>query len=130
MRLLTIGLGTLPGEAAATGVDFRARGRRADEAIDVLRLLWSGCEEGISFRGEFFCFDNLVQFPNLLPANGTKTPRCAAKISSIPPAHSRPARTSDAVTPAVQLRFWRCSSVAQQDSFAAHILALLTPARP
>ncbi len=37
--LLTVGLGTLPGEAAAAGVDFGTRGRRADEAIEVLRLL-------------------------------------------------------------------------------------------
>ena len=29
MRLLTVGLGTLPGEAAAAGVDFATRGRRA-----------------------------------------------------------------------------------------------------
>ena len=40
MRLLTVGVGALPGEAAAGGVDFATRGRRADEAIDVLRLLW------------------------------------------------------------------------------------------
>nr|WP_263407246.1 LLM class flavin-dependent oxidoreductase [Nocardia colli] len=46
MRLLTVGLGTLPGEATATGVDFATRGRRTDEAIDVLRLLWSGDAEG------------------------------------------------------------------------------------
>src|SRR5919108_3055389 len=39
MRLLTVGVGTLPGEARATGVDFSTRGRRADEAIDVMRLL-------------------------------------------------------------------------------------------
>lgn len=43
MRLLTVGLGGLPGEAAAFGVDYRSRGRRADEAIDVMRLLWDGC---------------------------------------------------------------------------------------
>ncbi|MFI5720412.1 TIGR03619 family F420-dependent LLM class oxidoreductase [Nocardia sp. NPDC051750] len=63
MRLLTVGLGALPAEAAATGVDFRTRGRRADEAIDILRLLWSGGADGVSFHGEFFDFDNLVQFP-------------------------------------------------------------------
>ena len=40
MSLLTVGLGVLPGEATAVGVDFTTRGRRADEAIDVLRLLW------------------------------------------------------------------------------------------
>lgn len=63
MRLLTIGLGTLPGEAAALDVDFASRGRRGDEAIDVLRLLWSGDESGVSFDGEFFSFTSLCSFP-------------------------------------------------------------------
>jgi probable F420-dependent oxidoreductase len=63
MRLLTVGLGTLPGEAAAMGVDFATRGRRADEAIDVLRLLWAGDENGVSFDGEFFSFTDLCSFP-------------------------------------------------------------------
>ncbi|MCG5217900.1 TIGR03619 family F420-dependent LLM class oxidoreductase [Streptosporangium sp. KLBMP 9127] len=63
MRLLTVGLGTLPGEAEAVGVDFGSRGRRADEAIDVLRLLWGGDADGVSFDGEFFAFENLSSFP-------------------------------------------------------------------
>ncbi|OUC87831.1 TIGR03619 family F420-dependent LLM class oxidoreductase [Streptosporangium minutum] len=63
MRLLTAGLGSLPGEARAVGVDFSARGRRADEAIDVMRLLWAGGQDGVSFDGEFFAFDDLCQFP-------------------------------------------------------------------
>ncbi|MFI9556165.1 LLM class F420-dependent oxidoreductase [Nonomuraea endophytica] len=63
MRLLTVGLGALPGEAEAMGVDFTTRGRRADEAIDVLRLLWAGGEEGVSHSGEFFSFTDLVSFP-------------------------------------------------------------------
>jgi probable F420-dependent oxidoreductase len=63
MRLLTVGVGSLPGEAAAVGVDFATRGRRADEAIDVLRLLWSGDETGVSFDGEFFSFTGVCSFP-------------------------------------------------------------------
>ncbi|GAA3039094.1 TIGR03619 family F420-dependent LLM class oxidoreductase [Streptosporangium longisporum] len=63
MRLLTVGLGSLPGEARAVGVDFTTRGRRADEAIDVMRLLWAGGEEGVGFDGRFFAFDDLCQFP-------------------------------------------------------------------
>ncbi len=63
MSLLTVGLGVLPGEAAATGVDFGTRGRRADEAIDVLRLLWSGDATGVSFQGEFFSLDAACSFP-------------------------------------------------------------------
>ena len=70
MRLLTVGVGALPGEAGAAGIDFASRGRRADEAIDVLRLLWSGDENGVSFDGEFFTFTNLCSFPQPL-APGT-----------------------------------------------------------
>jgi probable F420-dependent oxidoreductase len=66
MRLLTVGLGTLPSEAKALGVDFTTRGRRADEAIDVMRLLWAGGEDGVSFEGEFFSFDNVCSFPKPL----------------------------------------------------------------
>jgi probable F420-dependent oxidoreductase len=66
MRLLTVGVGALPGEAQAGGVDYATRGRRADEAIDVLRLLWSGDENGVSFHGEFFSFTDLCSFPKPL----------------------------------------------------------------
>ena len=63
MRLLTIGVGVLPGEADGAGVDFHTRGRRTDEAIDVLRLLWGGDADGVSFDGEFHSFTNLCSFP-------------------------------------------------------------------
>ncbi|WJK35500.1 TIGR03619 family F420-dependent LLM class oxidoreductase [Solwaraspora sp. WMMA2065] len=72
MRLLTVGLGGLPGEATAVGVDFRSRGRRADEAIDVLRLLWSGDADGVSFHGEFFDFERVCSFPK--PHGATALP--------------------------------------------------------
>ena len=72
MSLLTVGLGTLPGEAQALGVDFEARGRRADEAIDVLRLLWAGDETGVSYNGEFFSFTSLCSFPK--PRQATTLP--------------------------------------------------------
>jgi probable F420-dependent oxidoreductase len=63
MRLLGIGVGSLPGEAAAVGVDYTTRGRRADEAIDALRLLWAGDENGVSFDGEFYSFASACSFP-------------------------------------------------------------------
>jgi probable F420-dependent oxidoreductase len=66
MRLLTVGVGALPGEAAAGGVDYATRSRRADEAIDVLRLLWSGGENGVSFDGEFYSFASLCSYPKPL----------------------------------------------------------------
>jgi len=64
MRLLTVGVGALPHEAMAAGVDFGTRGRRADEAIDVLRLLWSGGP--VSYHGEFFDFTDLCSYPRPL----------------------------------------------------------------
>jgi probable F420-dependent oxidoreductase len=72
MRLFTVGIGALPGEADAVGVDFATRGRRADEAIDVLRLLWAGDESGVSFEGEFFSFPDLCSYPK--PYNATTLP--------------------------------------------------------
>ena len=72
MRLLNIGVGALPGEAAAVGVDFTTRGRRADEAIDVLRLVWAGDENGVGYHGEFFDFDGVVSYPK--PLGGAPLP--------------------------------------------------------
>jgi probable F420-dependent oxidoreductase len=63
MRLLTIGVGSLPGEAAAVGVDYATRGRRANESIDALRLLWAGDANGVSFDGEFVSFTDACSFP-------------------------------------------------------------------
>lgn len=61
LSLLTIGVGALPGEAAAVGVDFTTRGRRTDEALEVLRLLWSG--EPASYAGEFFQLTEVSSYP-------------------------------------------------------------------
>jgi probable F420-dependent oxidoreductase len=69
LRLVSVGVGGIPGETAGVGVDFGTRGKRADEAIDVLRLLWSGDASGVSFHGRFFDFDSLVSFPQ--PVGGS-----------------------------------------------------------
>jgi probable F420-dependent oxidoreductase len=88
MRLLTIGLGSLPVEAAAVGVDYATRGRRADEAIDVMRLLWAGDATGVSFKGDFFPFSNLVSFPKphyarTLPIHVGGSTRAAARRAGL-----------------------------------------------
>jgi probable F420-dependent oxidoreductase len=72
MRLLTVGLSSFEVDAEAAGIDFRTRGRRTDEAIDVLRLLWSAGAEGASYRGEFYAFENLIQSPK--PYRATTLP--------------------------------------------------------
>jgi len=66
MRLLTIRVSSLPGEAAAVGVDYATRGRRAGEAIDVLRALWAGEATGTSFDGDFYSFQNVTSYPKPL----------------------------------------------------------------
>ena len=43
------------------GVDFDSRGRRLDEMVDVLRLLWSG--EMVEHHGEFFDFGRVQMRP-------------------------------------------------------------------
>ena len=88
MRLLTIGLGSLPGESDALGIDHATRGRRADEAIDILRLLWGGDATGVSFNGEFFAFSNLVSFPKphharTLPIHVAGSTRAAARRAGL-----------------------------------------------
>src|SRR5258708_39891462 len=47
MRLLTLGLGSLPGESEALSVDHAPRGPPAGEALDGLRLLLAGDENGV-----------------------------------------------------------------------------------
>jgi alkanesulfonate monooxygenase SsuD/methylene tetrahydromethanopterin reductase-like flavin-dependent oxidoreductase (luciferase family) len=49
---LAVGLGYLRSETDAFGVDFRSRGRRTDELLDVVIRLWEG--ETVTFTGEFF----------------------------------------------------------------------------
>jgi probable F420-dependent oxidoreductase len=86
MRLLTIGVGSLPGEAAAVGVDYATRGRRADEAIDALRLLWAGDEKGVSFDGEFVSFTDACSFPKPLrplPLHVGGSSRAAARRAGL-----------------------------------------------
>jgi probable F420-dependent oxidoreductase len=59
---LAVGMGWLREEIEACGAPFDARGRRADEQIDVLRLLWSD-REGATHSGEFFEFANAACYP-------------------------------------------------------------------
>lgn len=48
-------------EFEACGVPFENRGKRMDEAIDVLRLLWT--KSNVSFTGEFYSLSNVTLDP-------------------------------------------------------------------
>jgi alkanesulfonate monooxygenase SsuD/methylene tetrahydromethanopterin reductase-like flavin-dependent oxidoreductase (luciferase family) len=108
----------VPADASATGVDFRTRGRRADEAIDVLRLLWAGSEEGVSFRGEFYSFEDLVQFPK--PYQATTLPIHIGGSSR--PAARRAGRRGDgyfaggALAPQERMAQWEVVRVTAKES--------------
>lgn len=67
---LCVGTGWMREELEACGTHFGTRGRRTDESIDVLRLLW-GPEgpEGVSHHGEFFDFDGARSNPK--PVRGS-----------------------------------------------------------
>ncbi|HYB41239.1 MAG TPA: LLM class flavin-dependent oxidoreductase [Candidatus Methylomirabilis sp.] len=57
-----VGVGVeLPREFEASGVPFNQRGRRTDEAIHVIRLLWT--QDEVNFQGEFYKLDRVTIFP-------------------------------------------------------------------
>lgn len=58
---LGAGSGWMTNEFRVAGVDFKTRGRRMDEMIDVMRLLWEG--RMVQHHGEFFDFAALELGP-------------------------------------------------------------------
>jgi probable F420-dependent oxidoreductase len=60
---LCVGVGWLREEIEACGTAFESRGRRADEQLAVLRALWDEQPQGVTHRGEFFEFENVICSP-------------------------------------------------------------------
>jgi probable F420-dependent oxidoreductase len=58
---LGLGVGWLPQEFEYCGVPFERRGKRVDEAIDVLRLILDGGM--VEYHGEFYDFDKIQMSP-------------------------------------------------------------------
>jgi probable F420-dependent oxidoreductase len=58
---LTIGVGWSDTEYELMGQEFRNRGKRTDEMIEILRKLWTG--EMVEHHGEFYDFDRLEMNP-------------------------------------------------------------------
>jgi probable F420-dependent oxidoreductase len=65
--MLGIGVGELPEEYGAVGMEFTDRGKRMDEYIEAIRILWR--EETASFEGTYVSFDQVECRP--WPVNGT-----------------------------------------------------------
>ncbi len=61
---MCVGVGWMDEELRATGADPRSRGRRTDETIAAMRVLWSDSgSAGADFDGEFFSFHHAHSFP-------------------------------------------------------------------
>lgn len=60
---LGVGAGWMEDEFHLMEQNFRRRGKRMDEMIDVMRKLWTG--EMVEHQGEFYSFDRLQMSPGL-----------------------------------------------------------------
>lgn len=58
---LTLGVGWSDTEFRLMGQEFERRGRRTDEMIEILRMVWTG--EMVEHHGEFYDFDRLEMNP-------------------------------------------------------------------
>ena len=67
---LGVGVGWQASEYQALGEDFSNRGRRMDEAIDLIRAYWS--QGQIDFQGEFYQADAMAMEPK--PPQGANLP--------------------------------------------------------
>ena len=84
---LGVGTGWNPVEYEALGVDFKSRGARLTEQIDLLRRLWSG--EVVDFQGTHHRVDRAA----LVPAPSSSIPILCGGMST--PAYRRGAKLGD-----------------------------------
>jgi len=61
---LGVGMGWHKDEFEFMGVEFEGRGRRADEAIRLIRTLWNGEHD---FEGQYWSFNNATSEPHSSP---------------------------------------------------------------
>lgn len=84
---LTIGVGWSKDEYQLMGQDFHTRGKRCDEMLEILPLLWSG--EMVEYHGNHYDFNRL----EMNPAPKATIPVWVGGISTA--AHRRAARLGD-----------------------------------
>ncbi len=84
---LGLGVGWMQEEFELLGQDFRRRGRRTDEMIEVMRKLWTG--KMVEHHGRFYDFDPV----RMLPAPQAPIPLYVGGLSE--PALRRAARLGD-----------------------------------
>lgn len=67
--MLAAGIGWSAGEYANLGYNFHDRGKRMDEALQVLRTLWRGGKV-ISYKGKYYNFERVAFSPGPLQSGG------------------------------------------------------------
>lgn len=67
--IFTAGVGWSAGEYQNLGYDFKNRGKRMDEALQVLRTCWRG-QTKVSFKGKFYQFEEMAFSPPPLQPGG------------------------------------------------------------
>ncbi len=82
-----IGVGWSADEFELMGQEFRTRGKRTDEILEIMRLLWTG--EMVEYEGQFYQFDAM----EMNPAPSEYIPIWIGGISD--PAMKRAARLGD-----------------------------------
>jgi probable F420-dependent oxidoreductase len=87
---LGVGSGWWPLEFEAHGSNFRQRGARMEEALQILKLVWT--EENTSFEGRFYRFPELTMHPR--PVQRPHPPLWVAGVADV--AIDRAARLADA----------------------------------
>jgi probable F420-dependent oxidoreductase len=110
---LGVGMGWWPLEYEVHGSVFRQRGARMEEALEILRLVWT--EETTSFEGRFWSFPELTVHPR--PVQQPNPPLWVAGVA--PAAVDRAARLGDA---------WICGPV-QSLAAALRCLDVYRPRR-
>ncbi|WP_237534838.1 LLM class flavin-dependent oxidoreductase, partial [Streptomyces sp. SID3343] len=115
---LGVGLGWWPLEYQAHGSDFRRRGARMEEALEILRLVWS--RENVSYQGRFHSFPELTVYPRPVQE---RIPLWVAGVADA--AVERAARLGDA---------WLCGPVQSldkaQECLRVYRAACATHAKP
>lgn len=66
--ILGVGAGWMEGEFNSLGADFKRRGRHLDEAIRVMRALWT--EDNPRIDGQFYRFSDVIFGPKPAQVNG------------------------------------------------------------
>jgi probable F420-dependent oxidoreductase len=120
---LGVGMGWHEDEFRFMGVDFHSRGRRADEALRLMRALWSGAT---SFAGDLWTFENatfspLPEQPPEIWVGGSseRAIRRAREVGDVwhPSRGSNPDHVRQVKERYPELRVVPCSSAENVDAF-------------